>query len=135
MIKGNSIIQEHPLVTLYSIRESNITRSVETIIEFASRLMQATHQLKNEPLDVRHLMGAYIYHPFAHRKQLTDWNFNLEEWSNSLLKEISAFYPLELIDWITIHVHTFIAMPKIKFAGMENVENIKLLRKLERIKL
>jgi hypothetical protein len=121
-------IQERPIEKFYG-NNPNITRSAQTIIGFAKELLQATRQSKNQPLDVAHIMGAYIYHQTAHRGQLLEWKFNFEDWSNSFLEQISSLYPLEIVGWTTVHIYFLKSVPKIKLEGIENLEGISSLEK------
>jgi hypothetical protein len=121
-------IQERPLEKLYSINEyTNLTRSAERIKEFALELLRITRRSESEPLDVRHIMGTYIYQPAGHREQLIDWNFNFEDWSNSFLEQISTYYPVEITNWMIIHTKLLRSIPKLGLEGIKYFENIRVL--------
>ncbi len=62
-------------------------------------------------LDVRHLMGAYIYHPAGHEKDLEGLRFNRAAWSNAFLGQIQKLNPDELEFWKEIHRTTFKTEP------------------------
>ena len=74
---------------------------------------------KTYPLQVHHLMAAYIYDPWVHKKDLFHWGFDRENWSNSFLIQIRMMYPPEFdfrnageFDfWRRQHLRVFLAEP------------------------
>lgn len=62
---------------------------------------------KISPLDIRHLMAAYIYRATGHEHDLARLNFNRQDWSVNFLKQITTLYPQELEAWTDIHIRTF----------------------------
>lgn len=67
------------------------------------------------PLDVRHLMAAYIYSPERHRADLERLNINRQNWSINFLKQITTLNPEELEAWTNLHIRTF------STAGIEGI--------------
>jgi hypothetical protein len=59
------------------------------------------------PLDVRHLMAAYIYRPAGHERDLHALRYDRPAWSNGFLEQIARYYPGELERWKEIHRQTF----------------------------
>lgn len=58
-------------------------------------------------LDVRHLMGAYIYRPVGHEGDLVSLKYNRIGWSNGFLGQMARLFPQELDAWKQIHQETF----------------------------
>jgi hypothetical protein len=79
---------------------SNFFRVAE---EFRSRIAEDP----TTPLDVRHLMGAYVYRPVGHADDLVSMRYDRLKWSNAFLNWIQQQHPEELAEWLTIHRETF----------------------------
>jgi hypothetical protein len=60
-----------------------------------------------QPLDIHHLMAAYIYSPGDHEKDLIALGFIRSEWSNSFLEWVRLLHPDELEGWENIHREVF----------------------------
>lgn len=68
---------------------------------------------KTTNLATRHMMGAYIYMPAGHERDLERWDFNPPHWSNSFLDMINRNNPEELLGWIEEHRRAFKLDPEI----------------------
>ncbi len=90
------------------------TTSEDSVLNQASRLLQRTSS-GNEALDVRHVMGAYIYSPIGHEQLLRDWGFNLEDWASSFMDYLATAYRSEADHWMTIHLETFSREPRLPY--------------------
>lgn len=81
----------------------------------AAELFRAARDLRTEvdpkvppaPLDVRHLMAAYIYRPAGHERDLDSLRYDRPAWSNGFLEQIARDYPGELERWKEVHRQTF----------------------------
>jgi hypothetical protein len=80
-----------------------------SLIDAATELRNETgRQNSGELLDVRHLIGAYIYRPPARAEEdLISWGYDREGWSNALLERIGDQYPAELDSWVGVHQRVF----------------------------
>src|SRR3979411_2603850 len=59
-------------------------------------------------------MGAYIYRPGTHERQLLDWGFDRIDWANAFITWIAGNpgrYRHEIFGWSPIHQETFGAEP------------------------
>ncbi|MFQ5614313.1 MAG: P-loop NTPase fold protein [Anaerolineae bacterium] len=91
----------------------SVTSSAEGIFTQAQKLLEIVSRPKGHSLlDVRHLMGAYIYHPVGHEDQLKGWNFDPEAWSNAFLAEMEARHPDEFELWMKEHLARFSQTPQ-----------------------
>jgi hypothetical protein len=92
-----------------TIASKRLSRSADGIFQEAIRLMNVTYdgnQTHTPPvLDVRHVMGAYIYGPHVHYAQLTGWRFDYDrDWPNAFLSHLRLLVsPGELTKWIFLH--------------------------------
>jgi hypothetical protein len=59
------------------------------------------------PIDVRHLMAAYIYQPAGHSADLESIGISRVRWSNAFRGWIGGVYPEESAHWDRIHKDTF----------------------------
>lgn len=78
----------------------------------AIELKSSTAKSSQNPLDVRHIMGAYIYYKDIepsddHKSTLKKWGFDLYDWSNEFLKHIKSHFEMELDRWKDIHSEIF----------------------------
>ncbi len=64
---------------------------MEAASEIAERILPNQEVRVEVRVEVRHLMGAYIYRHPGHDDELLKWGFNIENWG-------SAFY-----QWIAEH--------------------------------
>jgi hypothetical protein len=88
----------------------NMTDSVSAILRQAQGLRGDLGNDPDEPLDVRHVMGVYIYRPSGHQGQLEGWDFEPEVWANAFLGELGRLYPsrtAELEAWQRVHEGAF----------------------------
>jgi hypothetical protein len=84
------------------------TRSAEQLFGAARDFRAATDpQESSAPLDVRHLMAAYIYRPVGHEGDLVTLRYDRPAWSKGFLEHIAENYPDELEYWREIHRQTF----------------------------
>jgi len=105
---------------LLEVEKLSTSPSIERIIKNA-RGLQSAFVMSTEseivgdvgPLDVRHVMGAYIYKPAGHEDDLKTWNFNRPHWSNSFLELINRLHPTELPGWVQEHRRAFHQDPEI----------------------
>jgi hypothetical protein len=81
-----------------------------------SREVVASSSARGAPprLDVRHVMGAYIYRPSGHEKQLQGWGLEREAWSNAFLAQIQRLHPDEFERWVDEHRTTFSSDPALE---------------------
>ncbi|MBV9958835.1 MAG: TIR domain-containing protein, partial [Acidobacteria bacterium] len=80
--------------------------------ESANNLVQAAREIAlGLPVDTRHLMGAYIYRPAGHEKDLEGLRFNREAWSNAFLGQIQKLHPQKLEGWKDLHRSIFKTEP------------------------
>lgn len=86
------------------------TSSAQAVWESALELKRRVNSTE-APLDVRHLMGVYIYRPSGHEKQLEEWGFNRELWSRGFLNHLGVSSEEEAQGWLAIHVELFGAGP------------------------
>ena len=61
----------------------------------------------SEPIDVRHLMGAYIYKPAGHAGDLESIGLSRVRWSKAFREWIRATYPGEAPHWDRVDGDTF----------------------------
>jgi len=96
-------------------RGPTVTASARSIFTEAAELMREVSGAE-EPalLDVRHVMGAYIYRPKGHESQLRSWSFEPEGWSNAFLTQIQALFPDEFDPWLKVHLSTFGSEPRLE---------------------
>jgi len=87
------------------------TASARSLFRAANDLLKKTAITQSPPLDVRHMMGAYIYRPARHEEDLTKLNFNRVAWSNNFLGQINRLHPQELEAWKKIHLEIFPSDP------------------------
>jgi len=96
------------------IAGQRLTSSSEAILSIAGRLRQTVGG-PDEPLDVRHVMGAYIYDPAGHQDDLIKWKFDRPRWSNAFLGQMARLHPGELEGWKGLHRSAFGKGPEIEF--------------------
>lgn len=89
------------------------TSSAVSLIGAAEDLRNRVADQENEPLDVRHLMAAYIYRPVHHESDLTGLGFNRAGWSNAFLGQIAQRHAVELPAWKQVHHEAFPNQPLI----------------------
>jgi hypothetical protein len=95
------------------------TADGELLVDAARKLCTETPpQDPDRPLDVRHLIGAYIYRPpdrpgNSDSQKLASWGYDRREWSNDFLAQISHDYPAELDSWAGIHREVFGSVPDV----------------------
>jgi KAP family P-loop domain len=95
------------------------TADGELLVDAARELCTETPpQDADRPLDVRHLIGAYIYRPpdrpgSSDSQKLASWGYDRGEWSNYFLAKIKDDYPAELDSWAGIHREVFGSYPDI----------------------
>ena len=94
-------------------RQLGWTDSAQTMLNEAETLMERTSGRRDGPLDVRHLMGAYIYRPRVHDSQLKEWGFNREDWGSAFLDFLFSRFREEA--WVTIHLETFHRGPQLPY--------------------
>jgi hypothetical protein len=75
------------------------TQSASRLLSEAQRFCTEINGNNPAPLDVRHLLGAYIFSPKDHVKQMENWGFHLEDLANDFLGFIETKYPAELAGW------------------------------------
>jgi hypothetical protein len=98
------------------------TYSAKRAFAIAQQYMQQTKDESAEPiLDVRHLMGAYIYHMYTiekHYRELIGWEFDYRnDWPNTFLSELrlrQLVSPTELQRWKTLHKNELKNDPNMK---------------------
>jgi KAP family P-loop domain len=91
-----------------------LTRAADSIFKLAVDLMQTITLRTPMVLDVRHIMGAYIYGPYGHEYLRKGWRFDREkDWPDSFLSEINSLNHDELERWIIFHRKTFGTPPEI----------------------
>ncbi len=95
----------------------SVTMSMDEIFSEARKLMRTVS--KKGLLDVRHLMGAYIYRPGKHKSQLKMWKFNREDWSNEFLLQIEDHFPAERSGWYAEHSTVFGKPPELEHVKPE----------------
>jgi hypothetical protein len=89
------------------------TQDGKLLVDAARELCKETPpQDVERPLDVRHLIGAYIYSPpdraeSSERLNLKSWGYDRLRWSNAFLAQIAKLNSTELEFWNDIHVRTF----------------------------
>lgn len=86
------------------------TSSARSLFHAAQDFL-ATTSLSGEPLDVRHLMAAYIYRPVGHEGDLVSLRYDRTAWSNAFMDKMAQHYPAELEQWKEIHRQTFLSDP------------------------
>jgi hypothetical protein len=109
-------------------RRPTITRSVQAIFRFALSLMMAIRGQREQSLDTRHVMGAYIYAPYTHEEELKSWGIDLEKWSEVFLSQIAFLFPSELFYWIQAHDRKF--RTRLSFDVEEIIENLNSFKKV-----
>src|SRR5215207_3098817 len=88
------------------------TQSAEQLFRAARDFRAAVHpQEPSAPLDVRHLMAAYIYRPAGHGDDLVAMRYDQPAWSNGFLEQIARDHPDELERWKEIHRQYFPSHP------------------------
>jgi hypothetical protein len=105
-------IRELPESITMPDRRPSVTSSAQAIFNYASSLMKMTAGQKKQPLDTRHIIGAYIYAPHGHKEQLKSWGIDPEKWSNAFLNQIVTLYRSELAYWIQAHDRAFRTRPR-----------------------
>ena len=96
------------------------TEDGELLVDAARELCKETPpQDADTPLDVRHLIGAYIYNPpdrsgSSDREKLDSWGYDRLRWSNAFLAQIAKLNSAELEFWKDIHVRTFSIPPEFR---------------------
>ncbi len=90
-----------------------LTSSAENILSIATRLRDGVTGT-GEPLDVRHVLGAYIYDPAGHDADLKKWQFDRRQWSNAFLGLMRERQPAELEQWKEQHRGAFGGEPEIR---------------------
>lgn len=94
------------------------TRSAEQLFGPARDFRAATDpQESSAPLDVRHLMAAYIYRPMGHEGDLVSLRYDRPAWSNGFLEQFAQNHPDELESWREIHRQTFASDPVTVLSG------------------
>jgi hypothetical protein len=85
------------------------TRSAKNLLSNARALLAETDaQLQpSGPVDVRHLMGAYIYRPAGHGDELESLGLSRVKWSQAFRDLVSSLYPSERANWDQIDAVTF----------------------------
>jgi KAP family P-loop domain len=82
------------------------TRSARTLVQNAQQLMNET-SVHRRLLDVRHLMGAYIYRPAGHGEEIEQLGVSRLEWSKAFRAFVRATDPDEAERWDAIEADTF----------------------------
>lgn len=94
------------------------TRSAEQLFRAAREFRAATGPKEpSSPLDVRHLLAAYIYRPVGHEGDLASLRYDRPAWSNGFLEQIARDHPDELEHWKEIHRQTFPSDPVTVLSG------------------
>lgn len=95
---------------------SDVTVSAGNILQTADDLRNASDV--GAPLDVRHVMAAYIYQPgTSHERQLAEWGLDREAWSVAFLQQLSRHHPVqqqELEAWQEVHTQVFGTPPELE---------------------
>jgi len=81
-----------------------VSPSAKEILGDAEELLQKTAGHSNTLLDVRHVMGAFIYRPRSeHDAEVEEWGFDIQDWSNAFLSYLGRHHPEEIEEWRTVH--------------------------------
>ncbi len=84
------------------------TSSATSLLDAARRIRDQTSSPGAlTPLDVIHLMAAYVYDPAGHQRDLEQLKFDPPAWSLGLLNQIARRFPAEAGRWKAIHRRTF----------------------------
>lgn len=94
-----------------------LTSSTDRMLGVAGELNErVSAKTSSSPvIDSRHVMGAYIYDPAGHERDLKEAGFIRHEWSTSFLGLIKRQYPAELEAWKGVHREKFPAHPPLDF--------------------
>ena len=86
-----------------------VTQTTENLLKEAIELLQFTSSKEEKILDVRHIMGSYIYSRLDefHEKRLVEWQLMVENWSNSFLTMLNEQYSDEIDSWKIKHKDRF----------------------------
>lgn len=104
-----------PEEVLKSLSQQKKTASAKGFLNVAyDYLHTVSDQKQGNLLDVRHLMGAYIYSS-SHFEELKKWNLNKydPDWSNAFLEKIQELFPDEYDGWAKIHLSKFNSPPNV----------------------
>lgn len=82
----------------------SMTTSALRFLQTADQFRQS---LREQSIDVHHLMAVFIYRPWVHEKDLIRWGFNRKDWSNAFLEQIRLLRPKELDFWKEQHRSAF----------------------------
>jgi KAP-like P-loop domain-containing protein len=84
------------------------TRSAKNLLTNAQTLRHETSSgPAADPIDVRHLMGAYVYRPAGHGDELESLGLSRVKWSDAFRAWIRRSYPAEATRWEQIDRTTF----------------------------
>lgn len=94
-----------------------LTSSTDRMLGVAGELNErVSAKTSSSPvIDSRHMMGAYIYDPAGHERDLKEAGFIRHEWSTAFLGLIKRQYPAELEAWKGVHREKFPAHPPLDF--------------------
>jgi len=87
----------------------------------ATNLANGAVQLRgtsgNDPIGIRHLIGAYFYHlPTAHRDQMADWKFDRQRDGSAFLRQVRTRHPSDLDEWVALHTSVLGSPPDLEGA-------------------
>jgi hypothetical protein len=105
-----------------------IAYSPESILGQSLQLLKKTNLRESSMLDVRHVMAAFIYGHNENEKKLEQLKLPNEKMSNSFLDQIKILYPVELSNWIDIHLKKFKTQPEVSFGKIEDDLRVFLIR-------
>ncbi len=89
-------------------RPLQYTRSAKALLTNARALCgEASGAPASAPIDVRHLMGAYIYRPAGHGDELETLGLSRVKWSEAFREWIGRDFPAERARWDVIDQATF----------------------------
>lgn len=107
-----NIVATGPITAIELDTVKGITASTYSLLTIANKLLNTVSAGASQPLlDVRHVIGAYIYEPAGHEGDLIRLGIRRHDWSNSFLGWVKQHHPSELEAWKSIHRQKFPAHP------------------------
>jgi hypothetical protein len=100
-------ISKLTLMSRLSGKPEPLSSNANIIIREAVKIMQETIGQREQVLDVRHIMGSYIYTHTWRDDQLKKWGLSRKDWSAAFIKKLNFKYNNEIEKWTDKHLITF----------------------------